>query len=250
MSQCAALVEGLPPFKSGDILHDTRSDVTNGHLALTHTYSDAIRNNDYSVICGIVVKSIKDSERQILNVIVTGIPETTDDARAFSDLCEQHLTIKPSLSQRGVVCLGTMTSESNRPRRLLVHLSSEHAATKLLRSAKTLRRSNDKYIAENVYLNADMTRQESKEANERRVKRRQAASISANTVSGCVDQPMSTSRRSTVRTFYPRHSQGAADSRAGGQLLHTMHGSGDYSRPMLSGDTSAQGRPVSHNLII
>jgi len=43
------------------------------------------------VIRGIVAKSIKDSERRKLNVIVTGIPETTDDARAFSDLCEQQL---------------------------------------------------------------------------------------------------------------------------------------------------------------
>jgi len=96
-----------------------------------------------------------------------------------------------------------------------------------------------------------MTREESKEAYELRVKRRQAASISANTVSGCVDQPMLTSRRPTVRTFYRRHSQGAADSRAGGgQLLHTMHGGGDYSRPILSGDTSAQGGPVNNNSII
>jgi len=143
-----------------------------------------------------------------------------------------------------------VTSESNRPRRLLVHLSSEHAATELLRFAKTLRRSNDKHIAENVYLTADMTREESKQAYERRVKRRQAASISGNTVSGCVDQPMSTSRRPTVRTFYRRHSKGAADSMAGAQLLPTMHGSGDYSRPMLSGDSSAPGRPVNNNSII
>jgi len=91
MSQSAALFEGLPPSKSGDILHDTRSDVSNCRLAPTHTFSDAIRNNDYSVIRGIVVKSIKDSERRKLNVIVTGSPETTDDARAFSDLCEQLL---------------------------------------------------------------------------------------------------------------------------------------------------------------
>jgi len=95
-----------------------------------------------------------------------------------------------------------------------------------------------------------MTREESKLAYDRRVKRRQAASISENTVSGGVDQPMSTSR--AVRTFYRTNSQGAADSRAGGQLIPTMHGSEDHSRLtcMLPGDRSAQGRPVNNNSIV
>jgi len=114
-SQSGALDGGLPPSMRSDILHDTSSDVTNGRVAPTHTYSDAVRNNDHSVIREIVAKSIKDSKRRKLNVIVTGIPETTDDARAFIDFCEQHLTMKPFFSQRGVVRLGTVTSESGRP---------------------------------------------------------------------------------------------------------------------------------------
>jgi len=93
-----------------------------------------------------------------------------------------------------------------------------------------------------------MTREESKLAYDRRVKRRQAASITSNTVSGNVDQSMPTS--SGARTFYRTHSQSAADSRPGGQFSPTIQGSEDHSRPMLSGGASAQGRLVNDNSII
>jgi len=47
------------------------------------------------------------------------------DKAAFIRLCEEHLSVKPSLSQKGCKRLGKLTDGSHQPRRLLVHLTSE-----------------------------------------------------------------------------------------------------------------------------
>ena len=59
-----------------------------------------------------------------------------------------------------------------KPRKLLVHLTSENIATDLLVEAKKLRYSDDPILASTVYLNPDMSPAESKLAYERRQQRR------------------------------------------------------------------------------
>jgi len=57
----------------------------------------------------------------------------------------------------------------------LVHLTSEENVSHILSAAKSLRRSNDAYIAKSVYINPDISPAEAKLAFEKRAKRRAEA---------------------------------------------------------------------------
>jgi len=107
------------------------------------------------------------------------------DEQAFTSFCEENLIVKPSLSNLDCRRLGKQNN--TKPRRLLVHLTSEQNAHDVLVSAKTLllRKSSDRYIASSVYFNADMTYTEAKLAFEERQKRR-AAKIAQPTVSDTI----------------------------------------------------------------
>ena len=79
-----------------------------------------------------------------LNIGVTGLPEIatsspTDDCDTFTKFCEEHLCVKPALSHRGCRRLGKRTDQ--RPRRLLVRLTSENSVTSLLAASRALRRN-------------------------------------------------------------------------------------------------------------
>ena len=130
-------------------------------------------------------RTFQDIARRKCNVIVTGLPEppsTSDhdskaaDVEAFTNLCEEHLSIKPSLARKGCYRLGKPGQpSSSRPRRLLVHLTSEANATNLLSAARELRRSDDENVARNVFINPDLSPVEAKIAYEQRQRRRAAA---------------------------------------------------------------------------
>lgn len=125
-------------------------------------------------VAKIVTRTISDQTRRKKNVIVSGIPESAnnDDQRAFLSVCEEHLSTKPALSHLGVKRLGNLTEGATRHRPLLVHLESENAAKEILRSAKSLRSSSDKYVATNIFINPDLTVAEQKTAYDKRVQRR------------------------------------------------------------------------------
>jgi len=70
------------------------------------------------------------------NVIISGLPELTDidDRTSFLNIFSEHLSVKPYLNTDSCILIGK--ANSNQPRRLLVHLSSEDMAFELLASAK------------------------------------------------------------------------------------------------------------------
>ena len=120
--------------------------------------------------------TIQDVARRKCNVVVTGIPESSDgtttieaDNITFSKFCEENLSVKPVLAHRGCVRLGK--SDGQRPRRMLVHLTSDTSAAHILRASKALRQSEDNYVARNVYFNPDLTQLEAKLAYEKREER-------------------------------------------------------------------------------
>ena len=131
-----------------------------------------------------VHRTLNDLNRRKSNVVVSGLPEQSSisddnkpaDAEAFIRLCEEHLSIKPALGHRGCKRLGKLAEhaadQTSRPRLLKVHLRSEDSVSQLLAAAKQLRRSDDQYVAENVYINPDMSPAESKLAYEDRKRRR------------------------------------------------------------------------------
>lgn len=121
-------------------------------------------------IATIVCQTLKDNERRKCNVVVTGLPEKTDvdDRTQFLELCETHLSQKPHVTDRACIRLGKTVYE--RPRRLLVRLSSEAAARELLRSAKKLRTCDNETVSKTMYINADLSPGEAKLAYEQRQK--------------------------------------------------------------------------------
>ena len=117
-------------------------------------------------------QTLADVSRRKNNIVITGLPEVNgDDERAFLDLCEKHFTIKPVLAAHGCRRLGNQPAD-NRPRKLLVHLNSEHSVTTILKEAKQLRRSDDDLVAGTVYINPDLSKAELRMAFERRQRRR------------------------------------------------------------------------------
>ena len=128
-----------------------------------------------------ISKVLHDINRRKNNVVITGLPEPlvsneserrAADCDAFLRLCEEHLDVKPLMSHLGCRRLGKPEDFVNRPRKLLVHLTSETSATNVIQSAKLLRRSTDPISASQVYINPDLSPSDAKLAFEKRQRKR------------------------------------------------------------------------------
>src|ERR1051325_177109 len=178
-----------PIISSGSVGHSPQfvgiNDTDIRHIGITSSYSRST-----ATVESIVRRTLTDATRRKRNIIVSGLPESTtvdDDARSFLALCEEQLQQKPFVEANGIRRLGT-SSSAQRPRRLLVRLRTEQAADELLSAARDLRRSANTYIAQNVFFNKDLTKEEAKLAFESRVRRRAAARNESNVAVGSSDQ--------------------------------------------------------------
>ena len=143
-----------------------------------------VQNKTISAISIEVHKTLIDKQRRKANVIVSGLAESegddvvkkaADDA-SFRRLCEEHLSLKPSLGPKGCMRIGQLPADgdcNHKPRRLLVHLSDEKNADDLLAAAKQLRRSDDSTVSSSVFINPDLSPAEAKLAFELRQRRRE-----------------------------------------------------------------------------
>jgi len=125
---------------------------------------------------------IHDIHRRKSNVVICGLPEPVvadenekreADRITVINMFEEHLDVKPSLSHLGCVRLGKLETHNHKPRKLLVHLSSEVAATSILKSASLLRRSDDPVIASSIFVNPDFCPADAKIAYEKRQRKRE-----------------------------------------------------------------------------
>jgi len=147
---------------------------------------------------------LHDAAKRKFNVIVTGLPETGNDGsetrkqdcEAFTKFCEENLTVKPPLARKGCIRIGKR--EQERPRKLLVHLTSEASAASLITASKNLQRTG---LMKNFYINPDLFRAQL--AFEQRQKRR----ATTNTAHRTADQ---TAGDHTV--IAPSSVTGSADS--------------------------------------
>ena len=120
---------------------------------------------------------LQDTARRKLNVVVTGLSETheigsdssTEDSEAFVKFCEENLVVKPPLARKGCRRLGKR--DGDRPRKLLVHLTSESNVASLLSASRTMQRTE---TTKNFYINPDLSPAEAALAFEQRQKRRAA----------------------------------------------------------------------------
>lgn len=140
-------------------------------------------NGSASDIAVEVHRTLAEKDKRKCNIVISGLPEadTLDgddiakvDEQNFAKLCEEHFTTKPVVSHLGCRRLGKLPDNRNRPRKLLVHLSSESAARELLAEAKRLRLSDIPAVADNVYINPDLCSAELQLAFERRKARRES----------------------------------------------------------------------------
>ena len=138
------------------------------------TYAGAVR-----VPLNLIERAVKEINRKRLNVVVSGLAETGTfhgDAQLFSDLCSEFLGLRPTPTK--CVRLGKTSPLANgdtRPRLLLVSFATELEATSIISSARRLREAANDDVRRYVFINRDMTKEESKAAFERRVERRSAA---------------------------------------------------------------------------
>lgn len=155
------------------LLKSEAPNLQKSNLAATDQQEDPAKDESKTVL--IVQRTINDSARRKRNVVVTGLPEQegVDDRSLFLAFCEGELPMKPVIAENSCIRLGKKISD--KPRRLLVKLNSEETATRLLSAAPLLRNSSDRHVANNVYINADLSPAAAQLAFEARQARRQAA---------------------------------------------------------------------------
>ena len=186
-------------------------------------------DSDFTLI---VHRTLNDVSRRKRNIIITGLPEETEtevsDQTTFEEFAAAFLPFKPELAT-GRSCIRLGKASPFRPRRLLVRLESEEAAVALLRDAPGLRRVDDKYIAQNVFINADLSPSAAKLAYETRMKRRESQRRRA----AAGDRVSGSGLASDARSNSSQHPRGAfesttaADSSPAGGLASSTGTTGD-----------------------
>ena len=172
----AKLVEELAVLK--DEISEIRSQ-TKKETVLSD--QNVVQSSDIAATVTLEVhRELSNMIQRRSNVIISGLPESQEyqgrvmtDEEAFCKLCEEHLTVKPSIARQGCRRLGKLRGNSSKSRRLLVPLTTEENAKSLLSVARNLRHSDISDVATNVYINPDLTPAEAKLAYEKRVRRRQ-----------------------------------------------------------------------------
>lgn len=171
---------------------DLRESVTTSNSDMTGTDA-AADGNRRSQTAMIVHRTLYDNSKRKQNVVVSGLPETYNDRRAFLDLCEQHLDIRPVVADNGCVRIGS--GRPDKPRLLLVRLRSETTAAALLTAARRLRHCSNPDVANRVFINPDLSKEAAHVAYERRQQRRArqmsavslAAAVQSNVVPRSLD---------------------------------------------------------------
>src|SRR5688572_27972341 len=111
--------------------------------------------------------------RRRRNIIVSGLPDpeiASKDQSTFFELCVTHLNIQPrviSTKRHG------QPGRTDSLRRLLVALSTDDEAYKIIQVARNLRKSNDPQIASSVFINPHLSPEESKQQYMKRQARRE-----------------------------------------------------------------------------
>jgi hypothetical protein len=203
-SSRAGMVLPLVAGSSSSSIATVGDGIINASVSDPVARSEPTRNlTNYQEVERVVRKTVKDAQRRKCNVVVSGLAEIDDrdDGKMFTDLCANHLNQKPRIASNGTRRLGTRhTSVTSKPRRLLVHLESEHVASELLRAARSLRNSSDDHISRNVYFNPDIAPEEEKAAFEKRQARRLNMEIS--TSSRAADPLAAAATRTTSNHTY------------------------------------------------
>jgi len=126
-------------------------------------------------LAAFVERTVTNINRKRMNLAVSGLKETgTDkgDAELFSRLCSHFLNYTPHVVKSARV--GKASSDTN-VRLQIITLNSADEVDYLLRVAKNLRDADEDYVSRRVFINRDITKEESKALYDKRVARRTRA---------------------------------------------------------------------------
>jgi hypothetical protein len=130
-------------------------------------------NNFQQSLIAAVYCDQSERKRRESSLIVSGINEDPQqsDREVFIKLCHDEFGIQPDIvsTQR----LGQVRPNQSRP--LLITMRAPVQAQKLITEAKQLRRSQNQFVRDNIYINRNLTKAEAEAAYQSRVQRRQAA---------------------------------------------------------------------------
>ena len=162
-------LSGIRPA-SNTIAHHG-AGVASQHSSMPIQYADVVR---------VVGKTVRDVNRRRCNVIISGLSETgtkDKDVECVSNMARDVLYM--DLNASIVTCKRIGKEVPSHPRRLLVTLVSEATAEEILRRAPRIRYIDNEYMANNLYINRDLTPDEALEAFLLRKKRREQRQVSA-----------------------------------------------------------------------
>ena len=148
-------------------------------IVIAKTSVDTQRNPGASAapinLTAFVEKTVTNLNRKKLNLAVSNLKETGSDkgdAELFASLCSHFLDYVPHVVRS--VRVGKPSTVTN-IRLLIVTLNSATEVDDLLREAIRLRDAEDDYVRRRVFINRDLTKEESKALYEKRVARRTKA---------------------------------------------------------------------------
>ena len=137
------------------------------------SYAEALKSSVVKVELHREMRSvIRDTERRGRNIIISGLDpsQSISDEEIVANLFEDNMSLKPFLASGCCKRIGKPVQDQ--PLKLRVMLASTEIVDQVLRSCKDLRKSTYAKTASSVYINKDLSPEESKAAYELRVKRR------------------------------------------------------------------------------
>lgn len=105
----------------------------------------------------IIHQELNDSNRRKNNVLVTGLVpvDGTSDKELFTNLCEEHLNLKPFVEESRCKRVGKQADGKIQP--LLITLTSEETVNDVIAASRALRNCQCHPSHKSIYVNKDLT---------------------------------------------------------------------------------------------
>jgi hypothetical protein len=132
----------------------------------------AMKANFRTTVASVVYREQQVVRSKARNFIISGLPisQTMTDEERVSEICRRDLRVTPDIKK----CQRLGLEMPGREQKLLVITANESQASSVMTRAKFLRQSSELLIRKQVFINADLTKAESKAAYESRQRRREA----------------------------------------------------------------------------
>jgi len=133
-------------------------------------YSNSIFSECSSVNSLSRNQTARGTKQEFCRLWITSVSPSQNDQMSVEQLCETELNLKPVISS----CKRIGKKVLGKVQPLKVTVRTAEQATSIIASARNRRKSTDRYIQGNVYINADLTKAQAAAAYQARCQRQQA----------------------------------------------------------------------------